>query len=101
MNRKLLVLIVVVAVMVLAGLPAITAVLVQLGVIGLATKLRAEYLTGTAIAVILALLILLPRGVVAHIRFMRVSCACRVCGTRLDRVGRYCPHCGSRTPTTP
>jgi hypothetical protein len=96
MSRKLIVLIVVVVVMVLAGLPAITAALVHLGVVGLAAKVRAEYFTGTAVAVIAALLILLPRQVVVGIRFFTAARTCRVCGTRIERVARYCPQCGSR-----
>jgi hypothetical protein len=95
MNRKLIVLIVVVAVMILAGLPAITGALVRLGVVGLAANLRAEYLTGTAVAVIAALLILLPRQVVVGIWFFAAARTCRVCGTRVERVARYCPQCGS------
>jgi hypothetical protein len=97
MTRKLAVLIVVVVVMVLAGLPALTTSLIRLGVVGLAAKLRAEYITGTTVAVIAALLILLPRQVVVGIQFFTVARTCRVCGSRLERVAPYCPQCGSRT----
>lgn len=68
----------------------------QMGVIRWASFVRREFLTGTAIAVILALLILLaPSGrvVVGSSALIR---RCPVCDHVLLRKGRYCPECGSR-----
>ena len=94
MLRKLIVITIVIAILAFAGLPAITTALYRLGVIPIARSIRAEYLTGTALAVILALLILLPS-------FQRVAVPRRadrypVCDQPLRHRGRYCPTCGSR-----
>ena len=60
MSRKLMLIMTVTGVLAIAGLPAITTALCRLGVIPAARSIRAEYLTGTTLAVIVALLILLP-----------------------------------------
>jgi hypothetical protein len=98
MHRKRLVIAVVAAVLILAALPTITAALDALGIIPFARAIRAEYLTGTALAVIGALLILLPRtkpepAVGGH--------ACTVCDAPLRPGSRYCPACGSRVAAGP
>jgi hypothetical protein len=97
MNRKLVVIAIIMAVLVTAGLPAMTAALNHVGVIPFARSLQAEYLTGTALTVILVLLLLLP----SQSRFnsgLR-QCACPVCGERNRTHNRYCPQCGSRLAT--
>ena len=94
MSRKLMVITIVIGILAIAGLPAITMALCRLGVIPLARSIRAEYLTGTAIAVIMALLILLPSTY--RINFAQRTDQCPVCGQVLRRRGRYCPDCGSR-----
>ena len=91
-SRKLLIAGVVVAVLLLANVSAIVAWLRELGLISLAEYLRAEYVTGTSIAVIVALLILLPGRAVWALRVRR----CPVCDSALFRQGRYCAECGSR-----
>ena len=94
MSRKLIVITIVVGVLAIAGLPAITMALCRLGVIPLARSIRAEYLTGTALAIIVTLLVLLPptyRDTVA-----RRTDQCPVCGQVLRHGSRYCPTCGSR-----
>lgn len=91
-SRKLLVAGSIVAVLLLANVGAIVAWLQGLGVIPLAEYVRSEYLTGTAIVVILALLILLPGRAVWAICVRR----CPVCEAVLLRRGRYCGKCGSR-----
>jgi hypothetical protein len=62
------------------------------GVVDWAKNIRTEYLTGTAITVIVALLILLvsPRGKAGN--FVR---RCPVCDRVLLR-GNYCSECGSK-----
>jgi len=94
MNRKIIVLAIVAGVLTIAGLPTITAVLYRLDVIPIAQSIRTEYLTGTTLAVILALLILLPstNGPSA----VRRADRCPVCERPLRLRGRYCPACGSR-----
>lgn len=94
MNRKTLVIAIVATILVTAGMPAITDTLYCMGVIPLARSIRAEYLSGTALAVILALLILLPSR--WRIRVMLRPHACPVCGERIRPQARYCPACGSR-----
>jgi len=70
--------------------------LASVGAIGWARSINAEYITGTAITVIAALLILLPsmpeRGRQTMLAFAR----CPVCDEGLRPGGRYCPTCGSR-----
>ena len=62
--------------------------LTEKGAIDWAKSIRAEFLTGTAITVIIALLILLvgPKGSARR---------CGVCDKRMGR-GSYCSDCGSR-----
>ncbi|MBN2561151.1 MAG: hypothetical protein JXQ75_09495 [Phycisphaerae bacterium] len=94
-TRKLVVVGVIAAVLLLANALVIATWLNSAGVIRLAKSLRAEYVTGTAIVVIAALLILLPaqRRERQEARFS--SQQCPVCDERLRPGGRYCPACGS------
>ena len=95
MSRKLIIITIVVGILAIAGLPAITTALCRLGVIPLARSIRAEYLTGTALAIIVTLLVLLPRTYRDTVA--RRTDQCPVCGQVLRRhCGRYCPTCGSR-----
>ncbi len=91
-GRKLAVISAIVAVLLLANAGTIVAWLQGLGVIPLAECVRSEYLTGTAIVVILALLILLPGRAVWAVLVRR----CPVCDAALLRRGMYCAECGSR-----
>ena len=91
-NRKLLVASVVVVVVTLANTGTILVWLQELGVLPLAEHIRSEYLTGTAIAIIVALLVLLPSRTVWAICVRR----CPVCDKVMLRPGRYCCECGSR-----
>jgi hypothetical protein len=61
------------------------------GIVDWAQGIRAEYLTGTAVTIIVGLLILLvsPRAGVLTRR-------CPVCDHVLPRRGRYCGECGSK-----
>ena len=91
-KRKLLIVGIIVAVLALANTGAIVGWLQGSGLIPLAEYIRAEYVTGTAIAVIVALLVLLPGRVVWAICVRR----CPVCDAALLRQGKYCAECGSR-----
>ena len=94
MNRKLIVITIAATILIMAGLPAITAGLHRAGLIPLARSIRAEYLTGTALTVIVALLILLPAR--WRVRVSPRGYACSVCEASVRPGARYCPACGSR-----
>ena len=93
MSRKLWVIVIVAVILIIAGLPAITATLNRLGVIPFAIAIRAEYFTGTSITVIIALLVLLPSAYRVSLSIR--SARCLVCGELIRYGGRYCPTCGS------
>jgi hypothetical protein len=94
--RKLVVLIVLATLLGLAGMPAIVAWFDRTGLIACARWARAEYVTGTAISVIVVLLFVLP-GRSCRPRRDRVGAhQCPVCDSPQFRRGRYCPACGSR-----
>lgn len=68
----------------------------RVGAIGWANWLRQEFLTGTALTVILALLVLLVpvrQTMKAHGELGR---RCPVCDGSIARQARYCGECGSR-----
>lgn len=90
--RKATVLALVVGVFLLANLWFLVGWLQDRGVIDVARHVRAEYLTGTAITIIIVLLILLvaPGGERAWPR------SCSVCDHLLLGPGRYCSDCGSK-----
>ena len=91
-SRKLLVAGVVVVVLALANAGTIVAWFRDVGLIPLAEYIRSEYITGTAIALIVALLILLPGRAVWAVAARR----CPVCDATMVRQGKYCAKCGSR-----
>ena len=93
MTRKQVVIAVVAAILILAALPTITAALDALGIIPLARAIRTEYLTGTAIAVIVTLLVLLPAD---QCRRAGRTHRCTVCDAPVRPGSRYCSACGSR-----
>ena len=90
--RKVFILGLVAMVFLLANIWLIVSWLDQIGLLDLARFLRKEYLTGTAITVILVLLLLLahPRGRSWQVR------QCPVCDHRVSGQARYCGECGSR-----
>ena len=91
--RKLIVLLLIAAVPLLANAVLVVNWLPERGVIDFADRIRTEYLTGTAIAVIVVLLVLLvgPRSAAG-----RLSRRCPVCEHRVAAGARYCGECGSR-----
>jgi hypothetical protein len=67
--------------------------LARLGLVGLAEGLRAEYVTGTAITIVVVMMVLMvgpARGLTLPVR------RCPVCDRELRREGDYCPECGAR-----
>lgn len=90
--RKFALLTLIALVLLMGNLIAITAWLNQAGAIDLAQRVRKEYLTGTAITILVALMILIvsPRASASA-----TSRSCPVCD-KPHRGGSYCRHCGSR-----
>ena len=90
--RKLVVVGLIVGTLLLANASVIAGRLQEIGLIPWAQHLRKEYVTGTAITVIVVLLVLLPSRMVWTICVRR----CPVCDCLLLRQGKYCCECGSR-----
>ena len=94
--RKLVVLGLVVSVFLLANALLVAHWLDSMGVIGWADSIRRDFLTGTAITIIIALLILLVparHAVKEGIGWLR---RCPVCDGGISRQAKYCGECGSR-----
>jgi hypothetical protein len=91
--RKLIVLVLVAALFLVANLMFVASWLQEKGVIDWARYIHKEYLTGTAITIIVVLLILLigPRG-----DGRRLLQRCPVCDHTLLGRGQYCSDCGSK-----
>jgi formate-dependent nitrite reductase membrane component NrfD len=95
--RKIIVTGVVAAILILANFFVLARWLDDIGPIPWAQTVRERYITGTAITIIVVLLVLIvPQTRVFIVRSAPQS-RCRVCDSVLDRPGRYCPTCGSRT----
>ena len=94
--RKLIVVSVIAAVILLANVCVIAGWLDDVGVVAWARNLRSEYFTGTALAVIAVLLVLIPAAGARAGRWWRTVARCPVCDEGLRVGGRYCPACGSR-----
>lgn len=91
--RKLVVIGMLVSIFVVANVWLIASWLEDHGVIDCARHVRSEYLTGTAITVVIVLLILLARQSTEQPRWYR---RCAVCDHLLIGRGRYCTECGSK-----
>ena len=91
--RKLIVAGSIVTVLLLANAVLVADWLARLGLVGLAQGVRQEYVTGTAITVIVVMMVLLlgpARSMPLPVR------RCPVCDRELRREGSYCPECGAR-----
>ena len=91
--RKLVVLSVVGLVFLLANALIVAGWLAEHGLVDFAVQTRNEFLTGTAITIIVALLILLVPARPAVARLVR---RCPVCDHVMLSGGGYCSECGSR-----
>ena len=90
--RKVAVLALVAGVFLLANLWFVVNWLQDQGVVDVARHVRAEYFTGTAITILIALLILLVRPNGEQAWFRR----CSVCSHTLLGTAKYCGACGSK-----
>ena len=91
--RKAVVLGLIGSILLLGNILFIASWLAEKGMVDWARDLRAEYLTGTAITIVVVMLVLLvgpTRSLALPIRQRRV------CDHELRLEGRYCPECGSR-----
>ena len=88
--RKLIVAGTVAAVLLLANALGIAQWLEEMGVLQWARSAKAEYLSGTALTILVVFLFLFVPTTT------RLVARCRVCEHLLLRQGRYCPRCGSK-----
>lgn len=91
-SRKLIVVGLAVCVFVIANALVLAHWLDSIGAIGWAHWARQEFLTGTAVTVLVALLILLVPASNASSWFRR----CPTCDGPVSRRAKYCAECGSR-----
>jgi hypothetical protein len=91
--RKIIVIGIIVAIFMAGNILVIGNWLAEKGVPEKANWLRENFLTGTAITVIVALLILLVNPGKPGIGISR---SCPVCDKRLFGNTNYCPECGSK-----
>ena len=94
--RKTIVLVLVAAVFLLANMWLVMNWLQDKGVIDMAKHVRTEYLTGTAITIIVALLILLVKPVREAAGRAGLIRRCPVCDHTILARGGYCSDCGSK-----
>ena len=94
--RKLVVISLVGGIFLLGNIWLVVNWLEGAGVIGCARQIRKEYLTGTAITIIIVLLILLVKPERRAISHSVVFRRCPVCDHRLIGRGEYCSECGSK-----
>jgi hypothetical protein len=95
--RKVIVVGVVAGVFVMANALVIASWLADRGLIDWAASIRREFLTGSAIAVIVALLILLVPATRSGRSIWGLARRCPVCDEPVSARARYCGECGSRT----
>jgi hypothetical protein len=95
-TRKIIVAGVVAAILILANFLLLARWLDHIGLIPWAQTVRDRYITGTAITIIVVLLVLVVPQTRVFIIGRAGQSRCRVCDGVLDRPGRYCPTCGSR-----
>jgi hypothetical protein len=93
--RKLIVLLLIGGILLAGNIMLIASWLNDHGVIDGAQSIRKEFLTGTAITIIVALMILLV-GPRVRAGADERSNHCSVCDQRVRRGDRYCGSCGSR-----
>ena len=93
--RKVIVLGLVIVVFLMANALLVASWLADKGVIDFAKNIRTEYLTGTAITIVVVLLILLVNPAKATTRAALLR-RCPVCDKVLVGMAKYCGDCGSK-----
>ena len=93
--RKIALLVLIGFIFLMANVVLVANWLNEKGVPEFAENIKSNYLTGTAITIIVALLILLT-GSKAGSRVFNFSRRCPVCDKRVLGKGNYCPECGSK-----
>ncbi len=91
--RKAVVLGLIGSILLLGNILFVASWLSERGVVDWARAIRTEYLTGTAVTIIIVLLILLVSPTVKSGRLVR---RCPVCDHVLMGRGGYCSECGSK-----
>ena len=91
--RKIMVLGLIGTILLLGNILLVADWLAEKGMVDWARYIRSEYLTGTAVTIIVVLLILLVNPATKPWRFAR---RCPVCDRLLTSQGSYCSECGSR-----
>jgi len=94
--RKIIVLGLIGVIFLTANILVVTNWIAETGIAERAGWLRKEFLTGTAIAVILALLVLLVSPKNAAGKAIGFTRRCPVCDKRLSASPIYCGECGSK-----
>ena len=94
--RKTIVLVLVAAIFLLANMWLVMNWLEEKGVIDMAKYVRTEYLTGTAITIIITLLILLVKPGREAAGRAGLIWRCPVCDHTILARGAYCNDCGSK-----
>ena len=94
--RKMIVLVLAAALFLVANLMFVASWLQGKGVIDWAKDARKEYLTGTAVTIIVVLLILLVRPGYSAARAWTAARHCRVCDHPVSGNSNYCGECGSK-----
>lgn len=95
--RKIIIVAATAAILILANFFVLARWLDDIGLIPWAQGVRDRYITGTAITIIVVLLVLIVPQSRIFVVGRGEQSRCRVCDGVLDRPGRYCPRCGSRT----
>ena len=91
--RKLMVLGLIAVVFLIANVLLVAGWLAEKGVIDFARHIKAEYLTGTALTIVIVLMILLVKPGGEKTGFLR---SCPVCDHTLICKGKYCCECESK-----
>jgi len=94
--RKLIIVGLVGAVFLMANFLLVASWLQEKGIIGWTQGIRKEYLTGTAITIIIVLLILLVKPGTRAVSRLGLGRRCPVCDHRLLGRAVYCGDCGSK-----
>ena len=94
--RKLVVLLLVGSVFLMANVWIVVHWLEDIGAVEFAKYVKTEFLTGTAITIILVLIFLLVKPGKEAIAGSGIFRRCPVCDVKLEGKGCYCSMCGSK-----